>query len=225
MRTLAIGDIHGCCAALETLFDAAQVTPDDFLVFLGDYIDRGPESKAVVSLLIKCSQEQNAITLRGNHEVMILSAREDPLQAKLWSSYGGDEALRSYGAGYSEVWQDFIPDEHWKFYEQTRPWFETETHIFVHATVLPDLDMRDQPDYVLYWERFNESLRHRSGKIVVCGHTPQHSGWPTRGACSVCIDTGVNSGKWLTCLDVDSGSFWQANESRMLRTGQLPPSR
>jgi serine/threonine protein phosphatase 1 len=225
MRTLAIGDIHGCYSALETLLQAVKVAPDDFLIFLGDYIDRGPESKAVVSRVIRCGREQNAIALRGNHEVMILSAREEPLQAKLWSSYGGDEALRSYGAGHSEVWQDFIPEEHWEFYKQTRPWFETETHIFVHATVSPDLDMRDQPEYILYWERFDESLRHRSGKIVICGHTPQHSGWPTQGTRSVCIDTGVNSGKWLTCLDVDTGLFWQANEGRKVRTGQLPPSR
>jgi serine/threonine protein phosphatase 1 len=224
MRTLAIGDIHGCYSALETLLQAAKVAPDDFLVFLGDYIDRGPESKAVVSRVINFCKQQSAITLRGNHEVMILQAREDPLQAKLWSSYGGDEALHSYGAGYSEAWQNFIPDEHWKFYEQTRPWFETETHLFVHATVSSELSMQEQPDYLLYWERFNENLRHRSGKIVVCGHTPQHSGWPTRGAGSICIDTGVNSGKWLTCLDVDSGSFWQANEGRMVRAGKLLPS-
>jgi serine/threonine protein phosphatase 1 len=225
MRTLAIGDIHGCLSSLEALLEAAHVTTDDFLIFLGDYIDRGPESKAVVSRVIRCGEQQRTITLRGNHEVMILQAREDPLQAKLWSSYGGDEALHSYGAGYSEAWQAFIPDEHWKFYEQTRPWFEIETHIFVHATVSPDLSMQEQPDFLLYWERFNEDLRHISSKIVVCGHTPQHSGWPTRGARSICIDTGVNSGKWLTCLDVDSGSFWQANESRMVRTGLLPPSR
>jgi len=221
MRTLAIGDIHGCCFALDTLTQAAGITPDDFLIFLGDYIDRGPDSKGVVSRVIQHSQEQGTIILRGNHEAMILSARENPLQAHLWGSYGGDEALRSYGAWGRNDWQQFISEEHWRFFEKSLPWYETETHIFVHATVLPELDMPDQPEYVLYWEQYDQRIFHKSGKVVVCGHTPQQSGWPTKGERSVCIDTAIGSGKWLTCLNVDSGDYWQANERRNVRTGKL----
>ncbi|HZJ13838.1 MAG TPA: metallophosphoesterase family protein [Chthoniobacteraceae bacterium] len=225
MRTLVIGDIHGCIAALDAVTQAAAITDDDFLVFLGDYIDRGPDSRAVVSRVIQHSREQGTIVLRGNHEAMILSARDDPFQAKLWCSYGGDEALHSYGAEFRNDWQGYIPVEHWRFFEDTKPWFETEAHIFVHATVLPDLDMCDQPEYVLYWEQYDPLLSHKSGKLVVCGHTPQNSGWPTEGKRSVCIDTGLGSGKWLTCLDVDSGNFWQANGRRTVRTGQLSSLR
>ena len=221
MRTLAIGDVHGCLRSLDTVLGAIRVEVGDFLIFLGDYIDRGPASKGVIARIIELGLKQKIVTLRGNHEVMILSARTDALQSKLWRSYGGDEALHSYGAGYNDDWQRFIPHDHWEFFESTRPWFETETHIFVHATVLPDLKLTEQPDYALYWERFDMHLRHQTGKTVICGHTPQRSGLPFRGEHCVCIDTGANSGGWLTCLDVVSGNFWQANELGAQRRGKL----
>jgi serine/threonine protein phosphatase 1 len=221
MRTLVFGDIHGNLAALEALIPAVNVRDDDRLVLLGDYIDRGPDSKGVVSRLIDLSMRHLVLTVRGNHEVMILTARTDPLEGRLWRTYGGDEALRSYGADCHEDWQRLIPAEHWSFFESTRPWFETDTHIFVHGSVLPDFDMDNQPEYTLYWERFDPTLRHKSGKTVVCGHTPQRSGWPARGPFSICLDTGAGHGRWLTCLDVESGQLWQANEHRELRTGKL----
>ena len=221
MRTLAIGDIHGYNNALEAVLEAARITADDSLIFLGDYIDRGPDSKAVVSRIIRLSQQQHVIALRGNHEVMILSAREDPLQFNLWCSYGGDETLRSYEAGYRNDWQQLVPPDHWTFFQNTRRWFEIETHIFVHATLTPELDLADQPDYVLFWEQFSIQLRHKTGKTVVCGHTPQRSRLPAKGESSVCIDTGIYSGGWLTCLDVDSGIFWQADESGTTRSSKF----
>jgi serine/threonine protein phosphatase 1 len=221
MRTLAIGDIHGCSAALETVLDTADVTPDDLLIFLGDYIDRGPDSKAAVSHVIDLGRRQSTIALRGNHEVMILSAREDPIQATLWASYGGNEALHSYGAGFHDNWARSVPIEHWKFFELTRPWFETRTHIFVHAAVLSHLPMIEQPDYILFWERYYHDLRHDSGKMIICGHTPQPEGRPSVGTRAVCIDTGIGTGNWLTCLDVQTGEFWQANQERRVRAGKL----
>jgi len=221
VRTLAIGDIHGFDNALEAVLEAAAVTPDDSLIFLGDYIDRGPASKAVVSRVIRLSRQQHVIALRGNHEVMILSARDDPLQSNSWCSCGGDEALLSYGAGYRNDWQKFVPPDHWTFFESTRRGFETKTHIFVHATLIPELDLADQPDYVLFWEQFAINLRHKSGKTVVCGHTPQQSRLPAKGEFCVCIDTGIYKGGWLTCLDVATGNFWQADSSGATRTAKL----
>jgi serine/threonine protein phosphatase 1 len=221
MRTLAIGDIHGCLAALETVLDTADVTPDDFLIFLGDYIDRGPNSKEVVSHVIELGRRQSTIVLRGNHEAMMLAAREDPVQATMWLTFGGNEALRSYNAGEEGDWQKSIPIEHWRFFELTRPWFETRTHIFVHAAVLPDLPMREQPEYILFWERYYHDLRHNSGKMIICGHSAQPEGRPSVGARAVCIDTGIGKGGWLTCLDIGSGEFWQANQQRMAQSGKL----
>src|SRR5262245_21865359 len=221
MRTLAIGDVHGCMTALETVLDTADVTPDDFLIFLGDYIDRGPDSKSVVSHLIELKRRQSTIMLRGNHEAMILSSRDDPMQAALWATFGGSESLRSYGVSLQEDWPKTVPIEHWKFFELTRPFFETRTHIFVHAAVLSHLPMREQPEYILYWERYFHDLRHDSGKMIICGHTPQPEGRPGVSARAICIDTGVYMGRWLTCLDVESGEYWQGNQQRQARSGKL----
>lgn len=221
MRVLAIGDIHGCSTALVTVLKAAGVTREDTLIFLGDYIDRGPDSKGVISTILDYQRLQRVVALRGNHECMLLDAGEDPRQCGLWCSNGGDATLASYGAGGRKDWQPFVPPEHWTFFHMTRPWFETQTHIFLHATLDPDLDMPDQPDFLLYWERHNNHSRHKSGKTVVCGHTPQRSGRPCSEDRSVCIDTGACLGNWLTCLDVESGSYWQANEEGKSRAGTL----
>src|SRR5438128_6850305 len=75
-RTLAIGDIHGCLTALDTLLGFVRPTPEDRLIFLGDYIDRGPDSKGVLNRLIELKRIRRFICLRGNHEIMMLAGRE-----------------------------------------------------------------------------------------------------------------------------------------------------
>ena len=74
---------------------------------------------------------------------------------------------------------------------------------------------------MLYWESFDDPRPHQSGKVMVCGHTPQRDGVPRNKGHAVCIDTGVHAGGWLTCLDVKSGTYWQANEQGRTRTGML----
>ena len=133
MRTLAIGDIHGCHVALTCLLQKVQPCAEDGIVFLGDYIDRGPASREVVESLLELTGICSPAFLRGNHEAMILDARGDVLKANLWQSYGGFEALMSYGAGYNSNWQAFISEVHWEFFARTARCFETKDHIFVHA--------------------------------------------------------------------------------------------
>ena len=82
---------------------------------------------------------------------MILDAYYDAHKDNLWSSYGGLEALISYGAAYKQDWKSFIPDSHRQFFKRTSRYFETENHIFVHACLDAELDMADQPDWLLYW--------------------------------------------------------------------------
>lgn len=195
--------------------------PGDKLIFLGDYLDRGPASRQVIEALLKLQKSQQAIFLRGNHEVMILEAREDTLKENLWQSYGGLETLFSYNASYRSDWASLIPDTHWKFFEHTAAFLETSSHIFVHACLDPELDMNEQPAWLLYWEFFERLQPHKSGKPVICGHTPQHSGEIKDAGFAVCIDTGVAVGGWLTCLDVHSGEFWQSNEQGKTRVGRL----
>jgi serine/threonine protein phosphatase 1 len=221
MRTLAIGDIHGCHTALQTLFTYVNIAPADKIIFLGDYIDRGPASREVVETLLELSQKCSVVFIRGNHEVMILDARADPLQNCSWQSYGGVETLFSYGANYKEDWIARIPESHWKFFELTRKYYETGSDIFVHACLDAQLDLKDQSDDFLFWEPFNKIAPHQSGKRIVCGHTQQKNGIPANNGFAVCIDTGAAYGNWLTCLDTVSGKYWQANEKGETREGTL----
>lgn len=224
MRTLAIGDIHGCASALDTLLQAVGVKTEDQLVFLGDYIDRGPASREVIQTLLGLRKVSSPVFLRGNHEVMILEARVDSTQSLLWQSCGGSETLTSYGLDSLDRdldWAAALPPDHWEFFERTTKFFENARHIFVHACLDSDLDMAEQPDWLLYWEYFDVLQPHKSGKQIICGHSHQRSGQIKDVGFAVCIDTGAVYDKWLTCLDVDSGEYWQANESGELRGGRL----
>src|SRR5690349_1844333 len=104
MRTLAIGDIHGCHLALTMLLEQIAPKPEDRLIFLGDYIDRGPASRDVVESLLSLKSKCTNVFLRGNHEAMILDARADALKENVWQSCGGFEALISYHAEYDQKW-------------------------------------------------------------------------------------------------------------------------
>src|SRR4051812_47149584 len=104
MRTLAIGDIHGCHTALTTLLDYVQPTGEDQLVFLGDYIDRGPSSRQVIETLLELKKSCSTIFLRGNHEEMFLMARKNPAKSHSWQSCGGLETLISYEANHQADW-------------------------------------------------------------------------------------------------------------------------
>lgn len=198
-----------------------QPPPEDQVVFLGDYIDRGPTSRQVIETLLELQRTSRPIFIRGNHEVMVLDAREDSLKSNLWQSYGGLETLFSYGANYREDWVSLIPASHWEFFERTVRFFENDTHIFVHACLEPELDLKDQPDWLLYWESFERLKPHRSGKRIICGHSPQRSGDIKDFGFAACIDTGPATGGWLTCLDAASGKFWQANEEGKTRDRAL----
>src|SRR5579862_7140904 len=103
-RLLAVGDIHGCDTALSMLLDAVQLRAGDVLVFLGDYIDRGPGSRQVIEKLLSLESVCSPVFLRGNHEVMILDGASDFLLANNWQSYGGLETLHSYRAAYKDDW-------------------------------------------------------------------------------------------------------------------------
>lgn len=235
MRLLAIGDIHGCLTAFDALLDAVAPADGDRLIALGDYVDRGPDSRGVLDRLIELHSTGQLIALRGNHDVMMLQARQG--NGMIWLACGGRETLSSYdiaadkwnalgdeddwSAGSRELLAP-IPQRHWQFLgEDCRRYYETEKHIFVHANVHPHLPLEGQPDYILYWEKMIESCAHVSGKIVICGHTRQRSGRPLDLGTSICIDTNIYDNGWLTCLDVGSGRFWQANEQGQTRDGWL----
>jgi serine/threonine protein phosphatase 1 len=229
MRTLAIGDIHGCARALDALLAAVSPRPDDRIVTLGDYVDRGPDSRGVLDRLVALHGGGRLVPLLGNHDLMMLHAREWEEAGDIWLACGGQSTLASYGAGVARAAElRLVPAAHWQFLEKACVnWYETATHMFVHASLSPELPLCDQPDSILLWEKLEAPVEHVSGKIVVCGHTRQNSGLPLNWGKTVCIDTGAYlEGGWLTCLDVDEGCYWQANQRGQLRAGWVEePSR
>lgn len=225
MRTLAIGDIHGASSALDALLAVVRPTPADTLVFLGDYVDRGPDSRGVLDRLLALRDQCRVVCLRGNHELMMLRARTGRDDRRMWLSVGGAECLLSYGTtpGVPGTLAD-VPAEHWAFLEgECVDWYETTSHIFVHANLSPDLSPAEEFEDKLFWEFLVKPVGHVSGKVVVCGHTSQRSGAVLDLGDTVCIDTFAYGGGWLTALDVGSYRFTQADRTGRLRDGQLDP--
>ena len=113
------------------------------------------------------------------------------------------------------------PRQHQFLRECLDDWYEIDTHFFVHANAYPDIPLADQPTYMLRWESLVDPVPHESGKVMVCGHTPQTSGTPFYLGHTICIDTFAYGGGWLTCLDVTSGQYWQASQKGRIRTGWI----
>jgi serine/threonine protein phosphatase 1 len=217
-RTIALGDIHGCSMALAALVAAINPTPLDTLVFLGDYIDRGPDSKGVLDHVIALQQRCIVVPLMGNHEEMLLAALEGYSELRFWQQFGGTAALRSYGyRGGMPIHpggvRELIPAEHLEFIRKCRNYFETVQHFFVHAYYEPDRPLHEQSWSGLRWVSLPAIPKpHDSGKVAVVGHTAQNSGEILDLGYLKCIDTFCHGGGWLTALEVNTGMVWQANE-------------
>ena len=222
MREFVIGDIHGCDRAFAALLEAIKPERTDTVILLGDYIDRGPDSYAALETTLALNQRCTVVALAGNHEKMLLQSRSEPRMLAEWMLHGGRATLDSYARrGYERNIQ-CIPSAHWHFLsEQLLDYWETDRHIFVHASVEPDLDLKDQPEYVLFWQFFLDPTRHKSGKSIVCGHTSQKSGLPKVFDKGLCIDTWACGGGWLTCFDTNRDEFIQCNSVGQRRTFSL----
>ena len=222
MKTLAIGDIHGFSGALETLLGMLNLN-EDRLVFLGDYIDRGPDSRGVLERLIALSQNPNHIFLRGNHDDWMLRARteKDWLLSWLGAGVGGKETMRSYGAAsFKQGMLALVPDSHWEFLERTRLWFEDDFHIYVHAS-LGWQAPQDTDKQTLLWKSVYDIPPQQNGKRVIVGHTPQSLGVPLDRGHAVGIDTFCSGMLWLSAFDVESNEVFQAIEEGVTRRFRL----
>ena len=208
-RIIAVADIHGCSTALAALLNLIEPQPGDTIVTLGDYVDRGMDSKGVLDLLIALKSRCHLVPILGNHDEMMLQARNGKDDFKFWMNCGGITALDSYG---SSGRLDLIPAEHFRFLQQCVSFFETDTHFFVHANYRPDLQLEEMDEHALRWLSLRDFVPspHCSGKVAVMGHTPQPDILDLGHL--ICLDTGCCNGGWLTAFDVNSRHCWQVDE-------------
>ncbi len=206
----AIGDIHGNLELLQRLLEKIQ--PDlarDQLVFMGDYIDRGPTPKGVVDYVLdlkRQAQPQEVICLKGNHEAMFLNFLQGR-ELELFLYNGGISTLRDYwGEKWERLPQLVLPPEHRKFFEGLRLYYETPDYLFVHGGLKPGIPPAEQDEEDLLWIRgdFIASLED-FGKKVIFGHTPFQQ--PLVMPNKIGIDTGAAYGNRLTCLKLPREQF------------------
>jgi len=141
---------------------------EDLVVTLGDYVDRGPDSKGVIDRLLELKETHNYVHLMGNHEIQMIRAlgTKQDRDRFLSGLCGGQDTLDSYGGSFDDV----LP-EHWEFMKSAALYHELEDHILVHAGVVANRAVDDQDRETYYYQRFYSQDPHQSGKIVVCGHT------------------------------------------------------
>ncbi|MVX36397.1 MULTISPECIES: metallophosphoesterase [Myroides] len=227
-RTLVIGDIHGGYKALLQVLDRANVTANDTLIFLGDYVDGWSESAQVVNLLLELKLKQKCIFLRGNHETLLVHWLRTKETNKLWEYNGGDASMKSYSQ-LSEI----EVQKHLDFFDSLMNYYiDDKNRLFVHAGFTNPRGITDEHfEESLYWDRtlwelvmsmnanlspddilYPRRLKHHSE--VYIGHTPvTHFGFtePTNFANVWNIDTGAAFLGKISILDIDSKEFWQSD--------------
>lgn len=215
-RLIAIGDIHGCRVALDALLDEIAPGPDDVVVTLGDYVDRGPDSRGVVDRLIELGKTTKLVGLMGNHEEMMLEVVRHGEPHHSWIRYGGVETLDSYGFDGD---LDFLPAEHDRFFDSLGDYFVMDDFFFTHAAYDPEIELEHQNTEMLRWYTLTDGLPapHMSGKTAVVGHTANRDGEILDVGHLMCIDTFCYGGGWLTAVDLYTRKFWQASEDGSLR--------
>lgn len=206
-RYFAIGDIHGCLRSLEALLKLVlpQVDPErDTIVFIGDYVDRGPDPRGVIQRIIDLKRDYpRVVALKGNHEDMLLGWVEEGRDLDLYLFNGGGSTIRSY----EREGRFQIPEEHMEFLRSLVLYHETENYLFVHAGLRPGVPLEQQDPMDLLWIR-GEFIRSRAdfGKVVVFGHTPLRE--PLVMPNKIGIDTGAVYGGRLTCVELPTLKFY-----------------
>jgi len=229
-RIYCIGDIHGCNNLLQQLLikilrDRQNFKGRVIIVYLGDFIDRGPHSKEVIDTLLNSERPNiDYVYLRGNHEQTLLDCWETPLLIPSWLSYGGLSALASYQVAISKVptkLQDLVviqqqmkeklPASHYQFLSNTKLSYSLGSYFFVHAGIYPKRSLARQQPEDLLWIRdeFIQSNKTHE-KIIVHGHTV--SDQPQLLNNRIGIDTGAYCSGILTCLVLES------DQQRILQT-------
>jgi serine/threonine protein phosphatase 1 len=198
-----LSDIHGCRKELNLILNTIlSKNSNPHFIFLGDYVDRGKDSKGVVSDLIDLSKDYKCIFLKGNHEDMLLDRTLGKnAQGNRWDRNGNDATISSYGNLQN------ILKVHGDFYQNLKLTFETKEFLFVHGGLEPNVPLEKQNEERMLW------IRHEFidsdfdfGKIILYGHTPE---FPIRiGFKKICVDTGCVYGNYLTALQLNKFEYF-----------------
>lgn len=211
-----VGDVHGCYEQLGKIYNrinGVECSYDEPLraVFIGDYIDRGPQSKDCVEFLMMLTDKfKNIICLRGNHEQMLLDAWDGVhFNPGLWLQNGGGDTLISYGMkpGQSiDEWKNYIPQSHIDWIRNLPLQHEDEDHIYVHAGLVPPDKVWMEPYDERLWVRDQFiSSDHDFGKKVIFGHTIMPELLVRNN--KIGIDTGCFATGKLTAVKVENGQI------------------
>jgi serine/threonine protein phosphatase 1 len=231
-RLFAIGDIHGCPGELEALVEGLQLQAADTVCFVGDYIDRGRDSKGVIDLLLDARRRADVrwVFLKGNHEDMCLSyLGRSGNWGESWMGNGGVAAVRSYGVDARSApaaIEAAMPETHLAFLDQLERSFRWGGYLFVHAGIRPGVPWDEQTDEDLFWIR-EEFVLHPHGmpETIVFGHTPARQPF-VQLPYKIGIDTGLVYGGALTALELPDRVLHQVTAGeRRVRVSALPASR
>ena len=201
-----IGDIHGCLNMLKRLIDKILWQPhQDRLIFLGDYIDRGEDSKGVVNFLLKLADISPQVDfLMGNHEMMFLDYLANRNRSRFVVN-GGDRTIKSYRKNNPDN-EEEVPENHLRFFQGLRLFLELDDFYIVHAGFKPNVSITKQTHLDMLWIRdpFIYS-KYNFGKKVIYGHTPFKEPYIMNN--KIGIDTGAVYGNKLTCLEITEMRF------------------
>lgn len=201
-RYIAITDIHGELSKLESVLSKIELKDDDTFVFMGDYIDRGPDSKGVVEKVLEIKEKYNTICLIGSHEYALLHAKEDDYYNYLFWNYGGPATVKSYGGSF-----DNILKTHGDFYRSLEFYYLTDKYLFVHAGIDPRYSIEEQceTDLVYIRSAFYRN-KHNLPQKIIFGHTEFDA--PLVQDDKICIDLGCGKYKnaKLCALILDDGN-------------------
>jgi serine/threonine protein phosphatase 1 len=199
-KVYAIGDIHGCLRQLKQLVELCEQDAGEHearFIFLGDYIDRGPDSKGVIEFLMSPQNwTRHSVTcLYGNHEDLLLAAAENEANEPHWLRLGGEQTLLSYGVYYAS----HIPADHLTWIRSLPLFYDDDLRFFVHAGIRPDQPLHEQNEHDMIWIREPFLSSDKLFERYVChGHTPLFDGLPDVRHNRVNIDTGAVFGRPLT---------------------------